>query len=92
MTGISQRQDQDEFRGATVSLFRIALAPTVWAFHFLFCYAGAVVWCTKVGTQHGVTFLRLPILGLTLLALLVIRWQGWHSCWSGLGTCPRRTS
>merc|ERR1711974_284903 len=79
MTGISPRQDQDEFRGATGSLFRIALAPTVWAFHFLFCYAGAAVWCAKVGTQDGVTFLRLSIMGLTLLALLVISWQGWHS-------------
>lgn len=79
MTGISQRQDQDEFRGATGSLFRIALAPTVWAFHFLFCYAGAAVWCAKVGTPEGVTFLRLSILGLTLLALAAIGWQGWHS-------------
>ena len=78
-TGISPWQDQDVFRGATGSLFRIALAPTVPALHFLFCYAGAAVWCVKVGTQDGVTFLRLSILGLTLLALLVIGWQGWHS-------------
>ncbi len=29
MTGISRRQNQNEFRGATGSLFRIALAATV---------------------------------------------------------------
>lgn len=79
MPDISHRQDQDEFRGATGSLFRIALSPTVWAFHFLFCYGGAAVWCAKVGTQEGLTFLRLSILGLTLLALTVIGWQGWRS-------------
>ncbi|MGZ3215274.1 hypothetical protein [Paracoccus sp. T5] len=79
MPGISHRQDEEEFRGATGSLFRIALAPTVWAFHFVFCYAGAAVWCAKVGTEDGVTFLRLSILGLTLLALAVIAWQGWQS-------------
>lgn len=79
MPGISHRQDEEEFRGATGSLFRIALAPTVWAFHFVFCYAGAAVWCAKVGTADGVTFLRLSILGLTLLALAVVAWQGWQS-------------
>lgn len=79
VTGISHRQDQDEFRGATGSLFRIALAPTVWAFHFLFCYAGAAVWCAKFGTAEGITFLRLSIAALTMLALLAITWQGWHS-------------
>lgn len=79
VTGISHRQDQDEFRGATGSLFRIALAPTIWAFHFLFCYAGAAVWCAKFGTPEGIAFLRLSIAGLTVLALLAIGWQGWHS-------------
>lgn len=79
VTGISHRQDEEEFRGATGSLFRIALAPTVWAFHFLFCYAGAAVWCAKVGSPEGVSFLRLSIAALTMLALLAITWQGWHS-------------
>ena len=74
VTGISHRQDQDEFRGATGSLFRIALAPTVWAFHFLFCYAGAAVWCAKFGTQEGITFLLIDMAspGVSVRPILLI--------------------
>ncbi|SMO92810.1 hypothetical protein [Paracoccus laeviglucosivorans] len=72
-------QDQDEFRDESVSLWRIAFAPTVWAFHFLLCYAGGAVWCAKFGAAQGVGFLRISVLGLTVLALALIVWQGWRS-------------
>lgn len=79
MERISSKEDREEFRSAAGSLFRIALGPTIWAFHFVFSYAGAAVWCAKVGTGDGIAFLRLSILALTVLALAVIGWQGWRS-------------
>ena len=72
-------EDRDEFTDESTSLWRIAFAPTVWAFHFLFCYGGAAVWCAKFGGTPGVTFMRLSILVLTLLALGLIVWLGWRS-------------
>lgn len=79
MARISERADEDEFRDENRSLWRIALAPTVWAFHFLFCYCGAAIWCAKHGGVEGITFLRLSIAALTVLALAIIGWQGWRS-------------
>lgn len=72
-------QDRTEFRDESPSLWRIAFAPTVWAVHFLLCYAGGAIWCAKFGTAQGVTFLRLSVLALTVLALALIVWQGWRS-------------
>lgn len=73
------RQDQAEFRDESASLWRIAFSPTVWATHFLLCYAGGAVWCAKFGAVQGVTFLRISVAGLTVLALALIVWQGWRS-------------
>ncbi|MTH64852.1 hypothetical protein [Paracoccus shanxieyensis] len=84
MPDISAREDQEEFRDESASLWRIALSPTVWAFHFLLCYGGGAVWCAKFGSSQGVLFLRLSVLGLTVLALAIILWQArrsiqqWH--------------
>ncbi len=79
MARLSGRQDAEEFLDESSSLWRIALAPIVWAFHFLFCYGGAAVWCAKYGAVEGVTFLRLSILVLTVVALALIGWLGWRA-------------
>jgi len=35
------------------SLWMLAASPTIWAAHFLLCYATAAVWCAKVGGALG---------------------------------------
>lgn len=74
---MTERTDSDEFLDESSSLWRITAGPLVWAAHFLFCYVGAAVWCAKVGAN--LAFLRLSILGLTVLALAVIAYIGWQA-------------
>ena len=71
-------EDREEFDAETPSLFRIAIAPTIWAFHFVLAYAGAAVACAKLGAGgETVDGLRLGIAVLTLAALAGIVWTGW---------------
>ncbi|QUS35263.1 hypothetical protein [Falsirhodobacter algicola] len=80
----NNRKDRNEFAEERASLMRITFAPTVWAIHFLLCYAGAAVWCAKFGHTLGVTFLRMSIAALTIAALgaigaLALRsWRQWQ--------------
>ena len=37
------------------TLWTLFTAPVIWAFHFLFCYVAAAVWCAKRGdTGFGI--------------------------------------
>lgn len=74
---MTERTDSEEFLDESTSLWRITAGPLIWAAHFLFCYVGAAVWCAKVGTN--LTFLRLSIIGLTVLAVAAIAWVGWQA-------------
>ena len=68
-------EDREEFDAETPSLFRIAIAPTIWAVHFVLAYAGAAVACAKLGAGgETVDGLRLGIGALTLVALGGIAW------------------
>ena len=70
-------EDREAFDAETPSLFRIALAPTIWAVHFVLAYAGAAVACAKLDAGgETVDGLRLGIGVLTLLALALIAWTG----------------
>ena len=70
-------EDREEFDAETPSLFRIAIAPTIWAVHFVLAYAGAAVACAKLGAEgETVEGLRLGIGVLTMLALALIAWTG----------------
>lgn len=53
------------------SLWVLTIGPTLWATHFLFCYAAGAVWCEKFGDQNFTTF-RLVIGGVTAAALVAI--------------------
>ena len=68
------------------SLWLLAVSPTVWAAHFLACYAAASVWCAKWGTLAPA---RRLIFLLTLAALAAIAlngWSGWKRSRRGLET------
>ncbi len=62
------------------SLWLIALGPTIWALHFIVCYAATAVVCAKLesAAQDG-GLLRVVIGGATALALAAIAWIGWRS-------------
>jgi hypothetical protein len=60
-------------------LWALAAAPTIWAAHFLLCYATAAVWCAKIARDDGSLFeVRLAIAAYTALALTAIGLIGWR--------------
>lgn len=61
-------------------LWTLILAPTVWAFHFLFCYIAAAIYCAKsstIGVDLGPVQLWIAI--ATVLALALILFSGWQA-------------
>lgn len=70
-------QELREFREERESLWRITLAPSAWAVHFVVSYGAAAVVCAKLpGAVDG---LRLGLGALTLVTLALIGWLGWRS-------------
>ena len=66
------------------SLWTLFTAPTVWAIHFVGCYAAVAVYCAKAATlDFSFETVRLALGGFTLLALVVIvlsaylAWRQW---------------
>lgn len=61
----------------TENLWWLALAPTIWAAHFLLCYITVALWCEKV-VVHGETIAtaRALAVGYTVVALGGIAWAG----------------
>lgn len=70
------------------SLWTLFTAPTIWAFHFLFCYVTAAVYCAKrEAVGFGFETVRGTIGVATVLALLLIvlsAFLAWRQ--SGFGT------
>ena len=67
------------------SLFRMILAPTVWAVHFLFVYGLSAVWCAK--DWGAARTLSWSITAATVLALALIVGLAvamWRQCLSRL--------
>ena len=58
------------------SLWHMILAPTVWAFHFVLCYAVMSLACVKMGAPD---LARLGVGALTTLALALIGFLGWRA-------------
>jgi hypothetical protein len=60
-------------------LWRLAASPTLWAVHFVLCYAVAAVWCAKYAAtpEAALTPVRIAIAVLTLLALFGVGLFGW---------------
>lgn len=69
--------------GTGTDLWRVIVAPSVWAVHFLACYVWAAVHCEKAGRTATLDPARTGILVLTALALLFIAvntirlWRTW---------------
>lgn len=74
MSDIDSEQEKREFRAEFLSLWKITFAPSIWALHFVICYAATALICAKGGS---VLALRLGIGMGTALALVCILWTGW---------------
>jgi hypothetical protein len=61
------------------SLWRLTIAPTIWAAHLLLCYITAAVWCAKFVSHGGpLGGVRNAITWYTALALIGIALIGWE--------------
>lgn len=70
-------EEKGAFGAEVSSLFRIAIAPTIWTAHFLFSYAAMAVFCAKFGVDRdSILGFRLAVAGLGLVALAAIARTG----------------
>lgn len=58
--------------GSGTDLWKVIVAPIVWAVHFLFCYVYAAVYCEKAGRDASLEGPTLVILIATVVALALI--------------------
>ena len=69
-------------------LWWVAVAPGVWALHFMLSYATAAVWCAKRGIDAPLALARVAIAVFTVVGLLatgVVAWRGLVRYRSGRG-------
>ncbi|GGE46713.1 hypothetical protein GCM10011360_37440 [Primorskyibacter flagellatus] len=66
-------EDKREFAEEQASLFRITLAPLVWAIHFVVCYGLVAVTCAK---EWDIVAVRTGLLIFSACALAGIGWVG----------------
>ena len=59
------------------TLWTLAVPPTVWALHFLFCYVWAAVRCAKRGPAESIGDIRIGIAVATVVALIPIVASGY---------------
>ncbi|UWQ22950.1 hypothetical protein [Jannaschia sp. W003] len=73
-------EEGEEFTAETGSLFRIAIAPTIWAVHFAGSYAAVAVYCAKFGSElEPIGGFRIAVALFGLVALALIAWTGWRA-------------
>ncbi len=62
------------------TLWTLILTPSVWAFHFLFCYVAAAYACApNTYVFETIPGVRISIAVATVLALAIIGWAGWRA-------------
>lgn len=63
------------------SLWLLTASPSIWAAHFVLCYASAAIWCEKfAGLGGSLTAVRLAIVVYSAIALTGIGIVGWIGC------------
>ncbi|MDF1775704.1 MAG: hypothetical protein P1V13_06725 [Rhizobiaceae bacterium] len=68
MTDHLQKEVKRE-TGEGTDLWRVILAPTIWAVHFLVCYVAAAIYCEKAGRMADLLPVRLIVGTATFIAL-----------------------
>jgi len=64
--------------GTGTDLWRVVIAPVIWALHFLFCYIYAAIYCEKAGREAPLDEVRLAVAIATLVALAGIGLSSRH--------------
>ena len=87
------RRTPRRLRAELGSLFLIAAAPTIWAAHFLLCYATAAIWCARIagrdGSLDGARLLIAAYTAAALAGIAVIARIGWRRhTYEGRATVP----
>jgi archaellum biogenesis protein FlaJ (TadC family) len=68
----------DEIRretGSGTDLWRVIVAPVIWAVHFLASYVTVAVYCEKVGRDAALDPALVAVVAYTLVALAGIGWS-----------------
>jgi hypothetical protein len=55
--------------GSGTDLWRVIIAPILWALHFVFCYAYVAIYCEKTGRDADLGEARIAVIAATLVAL-----------------------
>ncbi len=68
---MNDRIEQEAARetGEGTDLWRVILAPSIWAAHFLVCYVAAAVYCEKAGRPAELWPVQLIVGAVTLAAM-----------------------
>ena len=66
--------------GHGTDLWRVIAAPIIWAFHLLFCYVFAAIYCEKMGRGAPLDDPRFWVIVATVVALAGIGWST-HRIW-----------
>jgi hypothetical protein len=56
--------------GTGTDLWRVLVAPIIWAVHFLFCYVYGAVYCAKFGRDAPLLDVRIAVALATAVALV----------------------
>lgn len=79
-------EDEKEFAEEQASLFKITLAPLIWAAHFVVCYGLVAVTCAK-GWDIGAVRSGLIVFSVVSLATIgwvgVLAWRQWDLAQTG---------
>lgn len=68
MTGKAASKVERE-TGTGMDLWRVIVAPIIWAAHFLFCYVYGAIYCAKAGRDAALLDVRIAVAIATVLAL-----------------------
>ena len=61
------------------SLLSMVIAPTIWAAHFVVCYAVAAIWCAKRGGDTaGLVWIVVGLTAAALFAIALVGWRAWR--------------
>lgn len=73
------KHDESKTKAIRDQLWWIAIAPSLWAMHFLACYLTAAIWCEKVSAPRDQFWLNALVTCYSVVAMVGIAVVGWLS-------------
>jgi len=66
--------------GSGTDLWRVIVAPLIWALHFLASYVTVAIFCEKAGRNAALDPAEIAVVAYTVVALAAIGWST-HALW-----------